>query len=66
MPIDEEGDPTRDGARATAATSACSSPAARRRGFCDHADDVVGAGRPPCRFCGLPMDPDGHTCPRMN
>ena len=20
----------------------------------------------PCRFCGLPLDPDGHMCPRMN
>ena len=24
------------------------------------------AGRPPCRFCGLPLDPEGHACPRMN
>jgi uncharacterized repeat protein (TIGR03847 family) len=34
--------------------------------FCDHADGVVSAGRPACIFCGLPMDPDGHPCPRMN
>jgi uncharacterized repeat protein (TIGR03847 family) len=27
---------------------------------------LVAAGRPPCRFCGLPIDPDGHACPRMN
>jgi uncharacterized repeat protein (TIGR03847 family) len=27
---------------------------------------VVGAGRPPCRFCGLPLDPSGHTCPGSN
>lgn len=27
---------------------------------------VVGAGRPPCRFCGLPLDPSGHTCPASN
>ena len=34
--------------------------------FCDHAEAVVAAGRPACIFCGLPKDPDGHACPRMN
>ena len=34
--------------------------------FCDHADEVVAAGRPPCIFCGRPMNIDGHMCPRMN
>lgn len=34
--------------------------------FCDHADTVVAAGRPPCMWCGLPIDPDLHVCPRMN
>jgi uncharacterized repeat protein (TIGR03847 family) len=34
--------------------------------FCDHADRVVAAGRPDCRWCSLPIDPDGHICPRMN
>lgn len=34
--------------------------------FCDHADDVVAAGRPNCRWCGFPINPDGHPCPRMN
>jgi uncharacterized repeat protein (TIGR03847 family) len=28
--------------------------------------ELVAAGRPPCRFCGLPVDPAGHPCPRMN
>ena len=27
---------------------------------------VVGAGRPPCSLCGMPMDPAGHRCPRWN
>jgi uncharacterized repeat protein (TIGR03847 family) len=27
---------------------------------------LIAAGRPPCRFCGLPVDPAGHPCPRMN
>jgi uncharacterized repeat protein (TIGR03847 family) len=34
--------------------------------FVGHARLLVSAGRPPCRFCGLPLDPDGHACPRMN
>jgi uncharacterized repeat protein (TIGR03847 family) len=34
--------------------------------FCDHADSVVAAGRPECQWCGGPIDPDGHACPRMN
>jgi len=36
------------------------------KAFCDRAAGIVAAGRPPCRFCGLPIDPDGHICPRMN
>jgi uncharacterized repeat protein (TIGR03847 family) len=27
---------------------------------------AVEAGRPTCRLCELPMDPDGHWCPRSN
>jgi uncharacterized repeat protein (TIGR03847 family) len=34
--------------------------------FVVHARDLVSAGRPPCRFCGLPLDAEGHACPRMN
>jgi uncharacterized repeat protein (TIGR03847 family) len=34
--------------------------------FCDHADRIVEAGRPPCQWCSFPIDPDGHSCPRMN
>ena len=34
--------------------------------FCDHADELVAAGRPACQWCGNPIDPDGHPCPRMN
>lgn len=28
--------------------------------------DVVAAGRPVCRLCGGPIDPDGHVCVRRN
>ena len=34
--------------------------------FCERADDVIEAGRPTCRWCGNPMDLDGHLCARMN
>ena len=34
--------------------------------FCDHAEKIVEAGRPDCQWCGNPIDPDGHACPRMN
>lgn len=36
------------------------------RAFCTLATQVVAAGRPGCEFCGEPMDPTGHLCPRMN
>lgn len=39
---------------------------AQAAAFCDRADEVVAAGRPTCRWCDQPMDPDGHPCPRMN
>lgn len=34
--------------------------------FVRRSRELVAAGRPPCRFCGLPIDPDGHPCPKMN
>lgn len=34
--------------------------------FVAHAVELVASGRPPCRFCGSPLDPSGHFCPRMN
>jgi len=34
--------------------------------FAKRANIVVGAGRVPCPFCGGPIDPAGHLCPRAN
>ncbi|HEX6231462.1 MAG TPA: DUF3090 domain-containing protein [Actinomycetota bacterium] len=31
-----------------------------------HGAAVAARGRPRCRFCGNPIDPEGHTCPAMN
>ena len=41
-------------------------PAGMARAFCKRAQAVVGAGRPSCPFCGGPVDPAGHLCPRAN
>lgn len=40
--------------------------ASRARAFAKRALRVVAAGRPPCPLCGLPLDPQGHICPRQN
>jgi len=41
-------------------------PPGLARAFSKRAQAVVAAGRPPCPFCGGPMDPPGHLCPRAN
>jgi uncharacterized repeat protein (TIGR03847 family) len=40
--------------------------AERAREFVGRALRTVAAGRPPCPFCGQPLDPQGHLCPRRN
>lgn len=34
--------------------------------FILRASELMEAGRPLCPFCGLPLDPTGHFCPRAN
>ncbi len=41
-------------------------PAGLARAFTKRAQVVVSAGRAPCPFCGGPLDPSGHLCPRAN
>ncbi len=41
-------------------------PAGLARAFSKRAQSVVAAGRKPCPFCGGPLDPSGHLCPRAN
>lgn len=36
------------------------------RGFARRTSALVAAGRPPCPFCGGPLDATGHICPRAN
>ncbi|MBO2465655.1 DUF3090 domain-containing protein [Actinomadura violacea] len=40
--------------------------AAQARAFAERALQVVAAGRPPCPLCGLPLNAEGHVCPRQN
>jgi uncharacterized repeat protein (TIGR03847 family) len=39
---------------------------AQASAFASYALDLVSKGRPDCQFCGRPLDPEGHACPRMN
>jgi uncharacterized repeat protein (TIGR03847 family) len=39
---------------------------AMARVFAKRALELVAAGRKPCPFCNLPLDPEGHLCPRQN
>src|SRR5881227_1291857 len=35
------------------------------RAFAQRAAKIVSAGRPPCPLCGLPLETEGHICPRQ-
>lgn len=35
-------------------------------GFAHQAEALAATSRPVCRLCELPMDPQGHACPRLN
>ena len=36
------------------------------KAFISRTNAVVNAGRIPCPFCAIPIDPRGHLCPRAN
>lgn len=38
-------------------------PVGAARAFAQRTREIVGAGRPICPLCGMPMDADGHICP---
>jgi uncharacterized repeat protein (TIGR03847 family) len=58
---DDEDDPELEPAQARIALTR-----GQVEAFIDGARRVVDGGRPICRLCGHPMDPDGHPCPRLN
>lgn len=39
---------------------------ARARDFIRRVGGLVAAGRPACPFCGQPLEPTGHFCPKTN
>ena len=61
--IDDDGEPIDDDQRGKVRLFLTRSQASA---FCQQADHVVSAGRAPCHWCGQPINPDGHACPRMN
>jgi uncharacterized repeat protein (TIGR03847 family) len=63
---DEDGDPLGDLEDEDAATARFHLTRGQAVDFVALAEELVAAGRPPCPICGLPMSPDGHTCPRSN
>lgn len=36
------------------------------RAYASQAEALAATGRPICRLCEQPIDPDGHACPRLN
>jgi uncharacterized repeat protein (TIGR03847 family) len=66
--VDEEGEPVlepEEPAESETVLRVVIEPASARA-FARRCTKVVAAGRPPCPFCGGPLDPIGHICPRAN
>jgi len=68
LQVDEEGEPTLEPehpADFETVLRVVIEPASARA-FARRCTKVIAAGRPPCPFCGGPLDPTGHVCPRAN
>lgn len=63
---DDEGDPIDPDAYERRGTARVLITRDQAAAFIARAESLMSAGRPRCRFCGQPMDPKGHPCPRMN
>ena len=60
--FDEDGDPVEgEGASASMALSPD-----QVRAFAAQVGVLVAGGRPICRLCDQPIDPEGHACTRLN
>lgn len=68
--LDAESARTSDGDRAsllaTGAVMRVVLEPAQARAFARRCAAAVAGGRPNCPFCGQPLDPTGHICPRAN
>jgi uncharacterized repeat protein (TIGR03847 family) len=68
LEVDEEGEPTLEPEHpgdSDTILRVVIEPA-QARAFARRCAKLVRAGRPPCPFCGGPLDPTGHVCPRAN
>ena len=68
LEVDDEGEPTLEPERPgefETVLRVVIEPA-QARAFARRCAKLVTAGRPPCPFCGGPLDPTGHVCPRAN
>jgi uncharacterized repeat protein (TIGR03847 family) len=68
LEVDEEGEPALEPERpgdSETVLRVVIEPA-QARAFARRCAKLVRAGRPPCPFCGGPLDPTGHVCPRAN
>jgi uncharacterized repeat protein (TIGR03847 family) len=68
LEVDDEGEPTlepEDPETVETVLRVVIEPA-QARAFARRCAKLVRAGRPPCPFCGGPLDPTGHICPRAN
>ena len=65
---DSTDDPTSGGAPGALGRNSLrvSLTPAAARAFARRTNALVAAGRPPCPFCGGPLDQAGHICPRAN
>lgn len=64
--VDDTGEPTVEVVEPDSTTLRVAVSAAVAREFTRRALALVEGGRPPCPFCGDPLDPSGHICPRAN
>lgn len=64
MGLDPEGDYPWDGLPPQSLAIVLDAP--RARAFASRCTASLEGGRPGCPFCGQPLDPSGHICPRAN
>ncbi len=64
--VDDSGEPTVEVVEPDTTTLRVSITPSTAREFTRRALALVEGGRPPCPFCGDPLDPTGHICPRAN
>ncbi len=62
---EQDPEPEPDQNREEASVS-CGLSISQSVALAEEALKICAAGRPPCFLCGLPIDPEGHICPRAN